>query len=354
MKIIQRYIGVNLVTLTFVALFALVALFSFFSIIDQLEETGKGSYDVPMALFYVLLTTPRLAYELFPIAAVVGSMTALGIMAQSSELAVIRTSGVSRLMLARGMINPCIILILFAVIIGEVIAPPSERYAKQQRSLAMTDQIVLKSRYGIWARDGNSYVNIRKMLPGEKVEQIYIYEFDNENKLRSATNADVGEYKEKGWLLKNVEQTTLSTSGVSKKQISQASWESPFKPEMAEFVLIEPQYMTLWGLFSYIRFLRDNAQETLPYEQAFWSKLIRPASIIAMILLAIPMVNSNSRFTAVGQRVFIGALIGILFHICNQTAGHLGMVYKINPAVSVTFPTLVLLGTIFYLLRKPG
>lgn len=353
MKIIERYIGINLVTLTFVALFALVALFSFFAIIDQLSETGRGSYGVPQALIYVLLTTPRLAYELFPIAAVIGSMSTLGMLAQTSELAIIRTSGVSRVMLARGLLRPCTILVVIAIIIGEVIAPPSESFAKQQRSLAITEQIVLKSQYGIWARDGNSYINIRKMLPGNKVEQIYIYEFDKENRLRNTINAATGEYRKGEWLLKDVEQTSISPQGVAIKQISLASWKSPFKPEMAEFVLIQPQYMPFWGLFSYIKFLKQNDQETQPYEQAFWSKLIRPVSIIAMILLAIPLVNCNSRYTVVGQRVFVGALVGILFHICDQAAGHLGMVYDINPALSVTFPTLVLLGVIIYLLYEP-
>ena len=95
MKIIQRYITVNLVAVSLISLFGLVSLFSFFSIVDQLEETGRGSYGVTQALLYVLLTTPKLAYELFPIAVVIGSMTALGILAQNSELAVIRTSGVS-------------------------------------------------------------------------------------------------------------------------------------------------------------------------------------------------------------------------------------------------------------------
>jgi lipopolysaccharide export system permease protein len=354
MKIIERYIGVNLVTLTLVALFALVALFSFFAIIDQLEETGRGSYGVPQALFYVLLTTPRLAYELFPIAAVIGSMTSLGMLAQTSELAIIRTSGVSRLMLARGLLRPCIILVVLGVIIGEFIAPPCESFAKQQRSLAKNEQIVLKSQYGIWTRDGNSYINIRKMLPGDKVEQIYIYEFDRENRLRDEITAANGEYRNGEWVLTNVEQTSISPSGVSKRHMARASWKSLFKPEMAEFELIKPQYMSLWELFGYIKFLKQNAQETQPYEQAFWSKLIRPVTIIAMILLAIPMVNCNSRFTAVGQRVFIGALTGILFHIGDQTAGHLGMVYNINPALSVTFPTLVLLGVIIYLLYEPG
>ena len=354
MKIIERYIGVNLVTLTLVALFALVALFSFFAIIDQLEETGRGHYGVTQALFYVFLTTPRLAYELFPIAAVIGSMTSLGMLAQTSELAIIRTSGVSRVMLARSLLRPCIILVVLGIIIGEVVAPPSENFAKQQRSLAITEQIVLKSQYGIWARDGNSYINIRKMLPGDKVEQIYIYEFDKENRLRNAVHAGSGIYRNGEWVLSDVEQTSISPQGVTKKQISRAAWKSLFKPEMAEFVLIKPQYMPLWGLFKYIKYLKQNAQETLPYEQAFWSKLIRPFTIVAMILLAIPMVNCNSRFTAVGQRVFVGALTGVLFHISDQTAGHLGMVYNINPALTVTFPTLVLLGVIIYQLYEQG
>ena len=88
MRIIQRYFTVTLVSTSLIALCVLVALFCFFSLIDQLEETGKGNYGVGQAVLYVILTIPRLSYELFPIAAVIGSMAALGMMAQNSELAV--------------------------------------------------------------------------------------------------------------------------------------------------------------------------------------------------------------------------------------------------------------------------
>ena len=96
MKIIRRYITVHLLWVTMLALFLLVALFSFFTLIDELGEAGKGSYGIPQILLYVILTVPRAAYELFPIAAVIGSMVVLGIMAQNSELDVIRTSGGDR------------------------------------------------------------------------------------------------------------------------------------------------------------------------------------------------------------------------------------------------------------------
>ena len=98
--ILDRYIGRSILVTSVLSLFALVAVFSFFSLVDQLDDTGRGNYGVVDAIQYVLLTIPRLSYELFPIATVIGSMTALGMLANTSELAVIRTSGVSQTQLA--------------------------------------------------------------------------------------------------------------------------------------------------------------------------------------------------------------------------------------------------------------
>ena len=56
--------------------------------------------------------------------------------------------------------------------------------------------------------------------------------------------------------------------------------------------------------------------------------------------------------TAIGQRVSLGCLVGIIFHIFNQIAGHMGIVYNFNPALSVAFPTLIMLGVIIWLLRR--
>ena len=352
MKILQKYITINLISTTLLALFVLVTLFAFFSLIDQLEEAGQGSYGVPQVIVYVLLTTPRLVYELFPIAAVIGSMAALGMLAQNSELAVIRTSGVSKLSLAYMFVKAGIILVTLAVITGELIAPVSEENAQYRRSMALTDQITLKTKYGFWARDGNSYINFRKILPGDRVEQIYIYEFDENDRLRSSIFARSAQYTEGKWLLNDIEQTIIGENKISSQQLKHAAWESLLNPEMINYVIIKPQYLTIWGLFNYVNFLKQNEQSTILYEQALWIKLIKPFSIIAMILLAVPLVHSNSRFTLVGQRVFAGVLIGIVFHICNQIASHVGIVYNIHPSISVTMPTLLLSAAIFMLLRK--
>ena len=121
---------------------------------------------------------------------------------------------------------------------------------------------------------------------------------------------------------------------------------------MVPRTLAAPQYLTLWGLFDYIHYLKQNEQNSLQYEQALWAKLVNPFIIVFMIILSIPLVRSNSRTIVVGQRVFIGCLAGIIFHLCNQIAGHLGVVYEINPALSATFPAMLLSAMVFWLLHR--
>lgn len=349
---LRRYLARMLFWTTLLALVVLVALFSFFSLIDQLEETGRGNYGVFQAVTYVLLLTPRLASELFPVAAMVGAMATLGILAQNSELAVIRTAGVSAAQLALLLGRAGALLVLLAVIISELLAPYSEEKAQNLRSIAMTQQITLKSKYGFWARDGNSYINIRKILPGRRVEQIYIYEFDGDSRLRTSTRAKQARYVKDRWLLENIQQTSLDGDVIQKRYIARAAWDSLLDPEMLSLVIIEPQYLSVVGLVRYVSYLRDNAQDARLYQQALWVKLVRPFSIVAMIVLAVPLVRLHTRSMPIGQRVFQGALVGVIFHIVNQASGNMGMVYGYAPALSVAAPTVVLAGVLVWLLRE--
>ncbi len=352
MKIIQRYIAVNLTWTTLLSLFVLVSLFAFFTLIDQLDDTGRGSYGTPQAFAYVLLTTPRLAYELFPIAAVIGGMSVLGMLAKNSELDVIRTSGVSQASLALLMIKSSLVLVVLAVIIGELIAPAGEERAQTLRSVSMTEQIALKTRHGFWIRDGNTFINIRRVLPDNRIEEIYLYEFDRENRLHSSIYAERAVYADQQWLMENIQESIISEEKVDQRFLKRAAWESLLNPEMINLLTVKPQYLTLWELAAYINYLKQNVQNTMLYEQAFWTKLVRPVSILAMIVLAVPLIRGHARSVAIGQRVFTGALAGIIFHLGNQISANLGIVYQVHPAVSVMLPTLLLVLLIILLMLR--
>ncbi len=352
MKIIDRYIILTLIKSFTVSLLAFLALFVFQYMLEELGDTGKGNYNTVTAIQYVFLSIPRLAYELIPIAAVIGSMATLGILSHNSELVILRTSGISLYRLAWSLAKGGMIIVLFAMLIGEFVAPTFEQTAKHLRSVAISQQIALKTRNGFWSRDDSSFINIRKILPGNQIEDIYIYEFDEYNKLHSSTYARRAEYIEDKWRLEDIQKSVISSDGVTGERQESAIWESLLSPELVSLVTIRPQYLTLRELYRYITYLEENNQNSLQYQQALWSKLIKPFTIIAMIILAVPLVKSHSHTITVSQRVFIGSFIGIAIHILNEIAAQMGVVYAINSLISATAPTILVILVTVYLMRR--
>ena len=355
MKIVQRYFIVNLVWTTALALAVLVGIFAFLSLIDQLEDAGQGNYDAYQAITYVILTLPRLAYEIMPVAAMIGGMTCIALLSRNSELDVIRLAGVSEYSLAGFLAKAALVVVLFSILIGEFIVPASEIKARYQRSIALTEQVAMQTKYGFWARDRNSFINIRKILPGNTIEEIYIYEFDDQDRLRSSITADNAHYIDDRWVLEGVDRTVFDGSGISREQFSKAAWESWVDDGLINLIIINPLYMSLWNLSDSIRLLKFNSQSAATYEQAFYGKLVRPFTILAMTLLSIPLVAARNRSDGLGQHVFTGALIGVIFYFVNSASGHIGIVYGVHPFVSSAFPTLLLyliLLRLFYR-RKP-
>lgn len=352
MVIIDRYLINTLIRTTALVLFVLMLLFAFFSLIDQLEDTGRGAFGIYNAFEYVALTMPRTVAELFPIGAVIGAMATLGLFARNSELTVIRAAGVSQQRLLIGLLKGGLLLVVIAMIISEGIAPYAEQAAQQRRSLALSDQISTDSLYGFWVRDGNSYINIRTLLPNNEFRGIHIYEFDKNNQLRTSTHAQSARYRDGRWRLFEVNQVVISRDQVRRNSMAVASWDVGLNPDVINQVAVEPNQLSLPELLEYIDYLALNNQNTLRYRQALWSKIVYPFSILVLIALAVPLVRPEARSGAIGQRIFIGALIGILFHIVNQAMSHLGVVFQLNPIFSTLTPSVVVFAVTLWLIRR--
>lgn len=342
MKTLDRYIADNIIASTVTVLLALLAIFTFFALVDELEEVGRGSYGIVQVFVYVLLSVPTLAYELFPMAALIGSLLGLGGMMRNGEITVIRCAGVSKLRVVISVMKAGALFVAAAVLVGELVAPPAETHARQYRSLAINDRIALKTRNGFWARDGNSYINIREILPGNQIKDIFIYEFDQESELRTSTHAEQARYVDGQWILEQISQTIISDTSIERREVDRAGWDSLLRPDLIAMVAIQPDSLSVWTLVKYIRFLNDNGQSAQRYEHALWVKVTYPFASAVMVFLAIPMVLRANRSTTIGQRVLIGGLIGLGFHLLNQAAGHLGVVYDVAPALSAGGPAFVM------------
>ena len=348
--ILARYFSNLLLKFSLLALLVLVAISWFFTFLDELKDTGHGYYGIGQAIHYTLMITPRLLYELLPVATVIGSTSTLGVLANNGELAACRIAGLSQLKIAEMFAKGGLILVLLSLLIGEWAMPLITPKAKNMRSLALTNKI---SGDALWLKNGNHFINAGAILADNKFDTIYIYEFSEEGRLKANIHAQSGEYQNRKWILYNMARSNIDSMQVTTHTKSLAEWQAPtaVTTDSRNLTNTEAKYMSLPDLIAHIRYLKTNQQNTTIYEQTLWTKLINPVSIIVMILLAIPFIQAHSRNVAIGRRIFAGAIAGTIYHMGCQISINIGLIYGVMPFISATMPTFLLLSLILYKLK---
>lgn len=342
MNVLTRYIIKEVLKGSSLAALVLLTLFSLFTFSDELKSLGKGSYNLKEIIYYVLLTSPRVFYELVPSSALLGSLFVLGAMGNNRELIAMRAVGISVLSIVRSVMLAGAILVAVAITVGEGIAPMTEQMAQTLKSKARSNQIMIKSLYGLWLREGQTFINVKQIEENGDLENIYVYELDDNNLLSKAMYSRKALFKgENQWSLEKVRQSEISTQRVKVTHLAGLSWTSSIDPKLVNVLVVSPDNLSLYDLTTYISFLKDNKQKSQTYEFAFWGRVVNPFVTFVMLLLATPFVIGVKRGVSTGARMLIGVAIGLGFNIGDKIIGHMSLIYDLNPAVMAFVPSLI-------------
>ncbi|MEE9447957.1 MAG: LPS export ABC transporter permease LptG [Arenicellales bacterium] len=353
MAILERYLGRIILNQTMLVLLVLLGLFLFVNFIDQLSSIGHGNYTLFEAIKYVVMTAPRVIYELFPMAALLGTILGLSVLANDSELIVMRSSGISIMQITRAVLKTGGIFVVIAVLIGEVVSPWTETTAERNRAEALQENIQQQTNFGLWMRDATTYVNVGEVLPDLSLLRVKVFEFDQNKKLRSLVYAKEGHYDGKEWLLEDLTQTVIGLDDRATPQsLENAFWNTEVTPQILTAFLIQPEQLSIWQLKDYIQHLTENNQKTDSYELAFWNKLVLPLSTAVMVILAIPFVFGNLRMGNLGKSLFQGIMLGLGFYAANKGFGYLVLANDMSPLLGSTLPVIVFLAVAIIFLRR--
>ncbi len=344
MRTLRLYVAREVVLATVVVFVALLLLFAFFDLVEQMKDLGRGNYQLRHILLHVLLSAPNHVYELFPIAALIGTLFALAQLVASSEYTVMRSSGVSAARMAGALASVGLAFGVMTFAVGEFVAPPAEQFAQRLRSQAISGIVAQEFRSGLWLKDGTSFVNVLEVAPDASLKGLQIYEFDKDYKLRTLRYAARGVYQGANrWLLTDVAQTTFRDLGTSVSREPQVIWQSVLEPALLNVLLVRPDKMSAWSLYSYSQHLRENRQKALRYEIALWAKVFYPLAVVVMMVLALPFAYFQVRQGGVGAKIFVGIMIGLAFYFLNRLFNHLGLLNDWPPFASAVVPTLIFL-----------
>jgi lipopolysaccharide export system permease protein len=341
---LERYLARQIYAAVGFVLLAFLALFAFFDLIAELRDLGNGNYQLRQIFTVVALMVPGHAYELLPIAVLIGTLYVLAHLSSNSEYTVMRGAGLSPARAAWALAKVGVAFVVGTFAVGEWIAPFSEQAAQQVRMRSMQSLIGGALHSGLWFKDERSFINVREAREANTLQGVTIYEFDKGHRLRQVTTAERGEYANAGkWRLVGVAQTLFKDAGPSTARYDEAEWRSAVSPDMLNVLIVVPDRMSSWKLYKYLQHLAGNRQKTERYEIALWKKLFYPLATLVMMALALPFAYMQARAGMVGIKVFLGIMLGIFFHMLNSLFAHIGLLQNWPPLSAAIVPSAAFL-----------
>lgn len=352
MKILDWYIARVLLSTSALCLLVLTGLSGIIKWVDQLRHVGRGAYTMMDAGIYVLFLIPRDVEMFFPMAVLLGALIGMGMLASNSELVVMQASGLSRLQITMSAMKTAVPLMLMVMALGEWGAPVAEQKANDMKATLISGGSMIQSHRGIWAKDGDLFVNIGEVVDTNVLANVTQYKFDGTRDLTNVIHADKAVFQRGYWLMTDVTRTDLTAERVTRHQLKQLDWYSTLTPDKLSIVSVKPEALSIEGLVDYLEYLKINHQDPSRYELALWRKIMQPVTVAVMMLVALSFVFGPLRSVTMGARVLLGVVAGFSFYISNQIFGPMSMVFSLPPAVGAIAPSLLFTGVALYFIRR--
>ena len=354
MNTLDRYIGKSILGSIFATLLTLVGLSAIIKFVEQFRSVGKGTYDIWQAVAFTGLTIPKDIETFFPMAALLGALMALGNLASRSELVVMQAAGFSRFKIGMAVMKTALPLVLLTMVIGEWGIPQTEQFARDMRARALSGGSMLSMKNGVWAKDGNNFVFVRRVTDDAKLNDIYIYTFDQHRNLTELKHANQASYSEDGskWTLRQVNHSMISKDEITTSNRLSEKWETNLTPDKLGAVSLRPTSLSISGLYNYISFLRETGQDVSRFELTFWRKIFQPVSVGVMMLLALSFIFGSLRSVTAGARIVTGICFGFLFYVVNEIFGQMSVVYNMPAVFGALMPSLLFIVMIWWLLSR--
>ena len=358
-KLHDLYIARSVIGTVLLTWFVLVGLDLMIALFDQFSDIGEGDYGFGRALAHVAYTTPRRSYELFPTAAVIGALMALGQFATSSELTALRALGLSRRRLSLSVAAAVALLTAGMVLNGETLGPWGERQANVLKQTSKSRDTVVARYSGLWAREGEIILNAQGGQEREDAGQrwlelrdVNLYEFEEDGRLESIARARIAEHRPGAWVLRDVTRTRFSGKSVDRVQVAEERWASKLDTTALTADLDRPRYLGAHELRAAIEYRERNGLDASQFEEHYWGRWFYPLNVLALVLAAAPFAFGTLRSGGLGKRLFIGVVFALGFRLVQVQFVQLANVFDLDYRVAYLAPILVMVAVSVALFRR--
>ena len=347
MKIKDRYIANTLLTYSIVVLLVWLSIYSFFNFLAELNTVGTVNYTILEAFKYIVLQLPEVAYDQVSPVILLGCVLGMGHLATTGQLIILRASGISILKITWLTLKNAIIFLICLTLIGELVAPTLSTYAENERSNALGQNSLSNSQDGFWIRDGDNFINVENNVDGSLFNGITVIEVNKSNKIERVVESKSAIFDGQNINMDSTNIFSINSTNlfddIALKERNLYKKRVAFDQDLINSLEKEPKNLTTLTIVKQIQFLTDNKLRAEVFEVELYKRLVKPITLVAMILLAMLFIFGSTRDATLGRKIFFGVAIGLSFELISRIGGALALSFDFSPLLSAFIPAMAIM-----------
>ncbi len=318
-----------------------VALVFFIDFVEMMREAAKVDVSAISVVFLTLLRLPFFAEMILPFSVLIGSIGTFLMLSRSSELVIVRASGVS---VWQFLVPAIVVAILFGVFAATIYNPLAAK-AKVASDRMFTDIFAkrkgnVKNDTALWLRQngprGPSIIYAHASADrGTMLGGVTVLQFDPKAKFIERIEADKAILRHGYWELQNAH---IFTTDQGVKEVSKYNVKTYLDPTQISKSVDSVDSVSFWELPGFIEFAEKAGLNATMYRLQYQQLLSRPFMMIVMVLLAATCALRPFRFGKIQTMVIAGLSAGFAFFILVELSRKLGMSGYITAGVAVWTP----------------
>ena len=351
MRKLDRYVGQSVFLAVCLVAFVLLGLDFAITFIEEVKKVNE-QYTATTLIQVLGLRMPGKLAEYLPVSSLIGTLIGLGALASTSEITVMRAAGIPLWRIGYAACKPVLALALAGLLVAEFVSPIAEQKANLVDKLQVGASNDFAITGGSWLKANGDYVYIDAADTKGNLYNITIYDREGDQLKAIQTAKRATQETDNIWKLHNIATSTFENDQIIVSHADTLEWRSSLKADYLYLSTQKPDSLSLSQLYQYSSFLNEQGLNAGEYELAFWSKVFRPLSSLALVIVAISTIFGPLRSSTMGGRIFSGVLIGLAFQNTLYIMGRLSLVSSLPPLAGISLPIIACFIIGIYLLKR--
>jgi lipopolysaccharide export system permease protein len=268
----------------------------------------------------------------FPLVLMLASLTTFLRFARTSELVVMRASGISALQLISiPVVAAMVIGVVFVAAVNPFVAASIKRGLALEDEFSSSGSLLSFSPEGVWLRqadpEGQTVIQAaRTNADGTILSRVRMHRFDADGMLYARLEAPAARLTPGAWLLENATEWRLTPDDRFDQVAAGGRISLPTTLTSDEILesFAAPETVGFWDLGRFIAQMEESGFSGQRHRLFLQSELAKPALYAAMVLIGAAFALRPTRFGQTGVMILFAVLAGFALYFLKDFAESLG------------------------------